>query len=62
MILKRDFSNTLHWTQAMKFLKERGFIYTKTGHGTSVAEQFANLAGLERAFQEQVKENYVYFF
>jgi hypothetical protein len=49
----RDFSNTLHWTQAMKFLKERGFIYTKTGHGTSVAEQFGTLEGLEKAFQEQ---------
>lgn len=49
----RDYSNTLHWTQAMKFLKEQGYIYTKTGHGTSVAEQYKNLEGLAKAFQEQ---------
>jgi hypothetical protein len=52
----RDFSNTLHWTQAMKFLKERGYIYTKTGHGTSVAEQFVTLEGLQDAFQQQVNQ------
>ena len=40
----------------MKFLKERGYIYTKTGHGTSVAEQYSTLSGLEKAFQEQVSK------
>jgi hypothetical protein len=39
----------------MKFLKERGYIYTKTGHGTSVAEQYGTLEGLEKAFQDQVR-------
>ncbi len=43
----------------MKFLKERGYIYTKTGHGTSVAEQYGTLAALEKAFLDQFKlENF----
>ena len=54
MIYQRDFSNTLHWTQSMKFLKNHGFVQTKTGHGTTVVEEYGNLGGLERAFHEVV--------
>jgi hypothetical protein len=51
----RDFSNTLHWTQSMKFLKEKGYIYTKTGHGTTVSEKYVNLGKLLIAFRKDYK-------
>lgn len=37
----------------MKFLKEHGYIQTKTGHGTTVTEEYGTLNELEKAFQEQ---------
>lgn len=38
----------------MKFLKEKGYIYTKTGHGTTVSEKYVNLGKLLIAFRKDV--------